>query len=286
MPENPFRSYESSNAIDVTLYFGENSRRSFRLAHAITGEFVESLYKGLDDEEIKRKADKKEKIVSELGGLWLNSHASRTPLRKARWQEFLTAKSATVERNAIISAIYDELRTGLCSTGVLKQIATCGGEIAGDVAYYLHHVEDLDFISTFWHPRNTECPHGITSVAFQRDIRLLYQALGFGRMYSLCGHFHADLGMFEASPDMGTFGIAVGGMQPGKLIGSEISAYILKCSHERDELWRLAKPDPAITNEQGFDLSHDIPLNASHVMHLEQEVLRRVKRDLAALKQL
>ena len=286
MPPNPFASYECSNAIDLTLYFGER-RRSFRLVHAVSGEFVESLYRGLSEAELEKQSAKRGKIVSEIGESWLQTQLALAAERRARWNAFLASKPEAPERQRLVADIHRELRAGLSSHNMLKQIAQSKGIHAGDAAYYLSVIDDLDFTNAFWLPPMSDCPHGITSVAFRKDLCLLYQALGIGRMYSLCGHFHADIGMFDAAPDLGTYGIAVGGMQPGKLIGDNMSAYILSCSSkDGDHLMRLHKPPPANYSAATVDLSGEISLDEQIVLGVEEKVIAQYGQHAAIFGEL
>jgi hypothetical protein len=62
--------------------------------------------------------------------------------------------------------------------------------------------------------------------------------------------------MFQASPEFGTHMIAVGGLQPRKIIGDSFSAYILECGDDIDRLYRLQALDDPAVGEFDWDLTH------------------------------
>jgi hypothetical protein len=258
----PFKSYEVDNAVNVNLaYGGGHRRRSFRLAHAITTEFVEALYMGLDETKAKERFNK---IETHLGRLWFKHQHKVSEDIRARWNRFLASKSGTAEFQATVGETHQHLRTEMQTGAVMKSLAAVadGGDLASSAKGYQRMLDLFqesetvrDMLVTFWLPSLNLVEGGLTSLDFAIDIRRLYSSLGVGPMYSLCGHFHADLGMFEASREFGTRMIAVGGSQPRKIIGNAFSAYILECGKETDTLYRFAFPDDRSVAEFGWDLS-------------------------------
>ena len=257
-PRHPFRSYELDNAVKVVAFFGD-FLRTFRLAHAVTKEFVTSLYMGLDAGQLNAA---KAQILTTLGGTWLELQEIEFNMVRQRWNDFLYTSHGSSERQQIIRLIYDHLRSEMSVDRILLKLRNSDHPIRKDAAGYLLQqslVEEgnkigLEAAAAFWGAINI-MEAEFTGLQFAVDLRRLYSSLGVGPMYSLCGHFHADLGMFECSRDFGTQMIAVGGFQPRKLIGTEFAAYILSCNEREDILYRLSAPDDASVDESEWDLS-------------------------------
>jgi len=260
MPSDPFRSFEMDNAVDVTVFFG-NSLRSFRLSHAITKEFVTSMYLGLDEEHVERS---KARIISSLGLSWLKLQARNYPTVRANWEEFIRSPLESDKRRKCAWDICSHIQTELQAPEIVKKLATIDDKLSRHANGYIWMVKrcmqgvvadyDLEAFASFWGPP-TLMEAEFTGLEFARDIRKLYSALGYGSMYSVCGHFHADLGVFQACPEFGTFIIGVGGFQPGKLIGSHFTAYVIECTADEDIVIRLTCPDPGDTAVESLDLS-------------------------------
>lgn len=257
--QSPLSSYEIENAFDITIYYGGN-RRSFRLAHAVTKEFVSALYLGI---EATGLVEARERIVSDFGQTWLETQLPISDIVRDRWNRFLSSDWGTAERFGVVQEICAHLRSQLTAESFLRSIPSTAGNVYGNARAYLALLTgvhsgreiDLDEFRLFWGPPRfieTET----TSLNFAYDLRRFYSALGLGRMYSICGHFHADLGMFHASPEFGTHMIAVGGLQPRKIIGDSFSAYILECGGEMDRLYRLQVLDDPAVGEFDWDLTH------------------------------
>ncbi len=259
----PFRSYEVDNAVNVSLVYGGNEdetnhRRSFRLAHAITTEFVEALYMGLDDAKAKERFHR---IETNLGRVWFKHQHQAAPDIRARWNRFLDSQSGTPKFTEAVAAIHKHLRTEMQTDAVISSLARGESDYASSARGYnfmlKRHKQNIarDALINFWGPNLHLLEADFTSVDFAIDIRRLYSSLGIGPMYSLCGHFHADLGMFKASREFGTRMIAVGGSQPRKIIGNAFSAYILECGEDEDVLYRLTAPDDYSIAEFEWDLT-------------------------------
>ena len=258
LTSDPFSSYEVDNCFDVTAYFG-NNRRTFRLSHAISKEFVIASYMGLDSHDIDTARDR---IVSYLGQSWLHYQSLQASIIRKQWNQFLKAPLGSKERQELIDSISANIRDKMNTSRIIENLIECGGDIgscAGEYQRLLDNVNEgkkyhTETFNAFWGPPlYIEAPG--MSVNFALDLRRLYSSLGIGKMYSISGHFHADLGMFRASPEFGTYIIGVGGFQPRKLIASAFSAYILACGSREDILYRLSFPDDLSIDESEWDLS-------------------------------
>ncbi len=256
---DPLSSYEIDNAFDITLYYGR-SRRSFRLSHAVTKEFVVALYMGIDASRLEKSRDR---IASTFGKSWLEVQSVAYDSVRSRWDRFLATTPRTKERSDVVEEICAYLRSQMTTSSFLESIPKAAGDVYSNARGYLFMLREvlrgcehsLLAFRLFWGPPlrvETE----FTDLEFAYDLRRLYSALGIGRMYSLCGHFHADLGLFKVSQEFGTHMIAVGGLQPRKIIGDSFTAYILECGDETDKLYRLETADDQSLGEFDWDLTY------------------------------
>ena len=73
----------------------------------------------------------------------------------------------------------------------------------------------------------------LVSDSFREGLLKMARLLGIGRMYNICGHFHADLGIFESSKIFETYVIGVAGFQPRKCISRKGTTYIIECNVDK-----------------------------------------------------
>lgn len=262
MPADPFLSYESDNAVDV-LVVSAAGYRTFRLCHAVTKEFVTALYLGLDDKAIKDGASR---IITTLGNAWLALQVPRREEVQLRWNAFLKHPRGSEDRAEAALVICEHIREELTADSFLTRLSNSCDNFSRIAASYQfmidmcsRHVvpENLrENFGNFWNvPNYVEADW--TGLEFARDLRKLYASLGYGKMYSVCGHFHADLGAFGACREFGTCMICPAGFQLGKIIGKRMSAYMIECSFGEDAITRVFCEDDEAIIEDECDLSTD-----------------------------
>ena len=110
----PFRSYDVDNELD-SVVSSTGFRRTFRLAHAVTTEFVEALYKGLEGESTKTDL--------ELGQVWLEHQQNVAPDVRKRWQQFLSSRSGSLEFSTVITEIHNHLRQEMKTDEVIRALS-------------------------------------------------------------------------------------------------------------------------------------------------------------------
>jgi predicted phosphodiesterase len=266
--KQPLRSFEMENSVDVILYPGYNRAGiSFRLSHAITSEYVEAAYKGLS---LSESLDRVERVESTLGKVWLEYQLKESPNVAARWQRFLSAKRHSDEFLMLSRAININIARNLDCQNVLDDICISAIPSSKDAQSYRDLIERvelgepsaIDEFRVFWGPLTRIDVLKSTSPDFAYQMRHLYSSLGIGMDYSLCGHFHADLGMKQSSIEFDTYIIGVGGAQPQKLIGTNFSAYVLEIGDSPDKetdivdtLYRYSMLDDIKVPEFDWDLT-------------------------------
>lgn len=261
MPENPFESYDISNSLHLYVRFQEH-QRTFRLTHAISDSFVTALYRGLYPENTNRYREAQLNELKELiGEVWLNSLEKNFYEAEHLWAKFVS--SSILNKGEIASLITNNIINAMTFIKQLEYLSKSRHEYSKSAKDYLRNMQNYkplsgrardlskDFLWDFYNPYD----YGDQGVDFKADVYRMHRALGMGRMYSICGHFHADLGVFQASEEFGTHVIGVAGSQPHKRISSEMTAYLMECDEKgSDTIYRLSALDN-YTNEFDCDLS-------------------------------
>jgi Calcineurin-like phosphoesterase len=142
LQDQPFRSFDIDNAWDIVIGFGpeegEGHRRSFRLSHAVTTDFVTALYQGLDKARIDERADI---IKTFLGGAWLQHQNAVAPAVSERWNRFLNSRYGTAEFKGAVTEIYEHLRREMRTDSFISALSTEGGPYRSGARAYRYTLD-------------------------------------------------------------------------------------------------------------------------------------------------
>jgi len=255
MPDDPFLSYDVSNSLHLNISFSSN-RRSFRLAHAISDTFVTALYRGLyPNTNVARRALMLEKLEKSIGKVWRKSLDENFEKATNLWAKFQS--NDTMRKQEIALLISENIRNAMNFNKLIQVLASSAHEYTDFAGQYLANYRNIntgdyneEYIWKFYNPLDYE------STPFAHDIFRINWALGIGRMYSICGHFHTDLGVFKASEEFGTHVVGVGGLQPKKRIYGEFTAYLLECTDRKDTVYRISADD-TLDDDFDYDMSRN-----------------------------
>jgi len=250
IPPNPLAGYEFINGGFATV-FGDVAKvnqeldclRTFNLAHSISKSLVVALYQGYSDDAAARDRHRKE-IDDSVGVIWGDYVDIAAVTAKRLWADFLKDN----ENQNTIDLISANMRRSL-SFDELAQSAIESG--TGDHEFLKWLTElPLGVLSQMSYHWNWSNEPGVglwdyeDARSYDEDVLISYfdtlHAAGAGAHYTISGHFHADIGLYDVSKSFKAFGLAGSGFEINKVIATELTCYVVECAFEGDRVYRLA----------------------------------------------